>query len=269
MNIFDILIQQPIINALVAIFHALNAVNIPFTLGFSIIVLTIAIRLLLYPLTAQQLKVSKKMQEMAPHLSKIKEKHKGDMKGQQEAQMALYKEHGINPLAGCLPALVQLPLLFGLYGVLQKAVQFKSPEEVNKLLYSDSLKLKELWDTNFFGLPLGQTPAQLLPKVGAAILLVAVVTGLLQFIQSKMTMPAKSSTPKVPAKKETKGMDFASAFQTQTLYILPVMIGFFSYGFPIGLSLYWNTFTVFGIIQQYRIGGLGGLRGMFNKTDNK
>ncbi|HUQ85559.1 MAG TPA: YidC/Oxa1 family membrane protein insertase [Candidatus Limnocylindrales bacterium] len=265
MNIFTILVQQPITNALVAIYQGLVSVNVPYALGFSIIALTAAIRLLLYPLTASQMKTQKKMQDIAPHLNKIKEKHKGDMKGQQAATMALYKEHNLNPAAGCLPALLQLPIFFGLYGVLQKAVNLKSIEEINKLLYTDSLKISQLWDKNFFGLPLGKTPRELLPVVGFAIILVPVLTGASQFIQSKMmavpkTPEEKSKKTNLPAKQEEKKMDFASTFQSQTLYILPIMIGVFSFGFPIGLSLYWNTFTIFGIIQQYRISGWGSLR---------
>ena len=91
--------------------------------------------------------------------------------------------------------------------------------------------------------------------LGPIILLVPLLTGLFQFIQSKMMMSA------TPVKKDDvkKKDDFATAFQSQSLYIFPVMIGFLSYTFPIGLSLYWNTFTIFGIIQQYKISGLGGL----------
>jgi YidC/Oxa1 family membrane protein insertase len=66
--------------------------------------------------------------------------------------------------------------------------------------------------------------------------------------------------------EKKKNDDFASAFQSQSMYIFPVMIGFFSYTFPIGLSLYWNTFTIFGIMQQYRISGLGGLTEWKNKV---
>ena len=104
MQLFDTLLVQPIINILVAFYQALMWAHIPFALGFSIILLTALIRLLMFPLTASQLRISKKMQDLAPHLSNIKDKHKGDMKKQQEATMALYKEHNVNPAAGCLPA---------------------------------------------------------------------------------------------------------------------------------------------------------------------
>lgn len=254
-------LSHPILNILVLIYHALFFLHVPFALGFSIIVLTIFIRIVLYPLTASQLKASKKMQEVAPHIAMLKEKHKGDAKTLQAETMKLYKEFGINPAAGCLPILLQLPLIWALYGVLQDIVKY-STTQINHVLYSDSLRLTKPWDTNFFGLSLAGTPAQL----GGVALLIPVLTGIFQFIQSKMMMPAGvKKDPKAKKKQD----DFATAFQTQSLYIFPVMIGFLSYNFPIGLSLYWNTFTIFGIIQQYKISGLGGLEDWIKKWKNK
>ncbi len=274
MNIFTIIVEQPIANALVAIYNGLVSLNTPYALGFSIIVLTAAIRLLLYPLNSSSMKHQKRMQDIAHHVNKLKEKHKGDAKAQHAATMALYKEHNLNPAGGCLPALLQLPIFFGLYGVLQKAVTVKSADEINKLLYTDSFRLKELWDTSFFGLPLGKNPWELLPVVGVLILLVPILSGLFQFIQSKMMATPKTAEDQkkitnLPAKNEPPKMDFANMMQGQMLYMLPIMIGVFSFGLPIGLSLYWNTYTIFGIIQQYRISGWGGMSEIFNKIKNR
>lgn len=209
------------------------------------------IRLALFPLMSAQLKSSKKMQEIAPLLSKIKEKYKGNPQRQQAETMLLYKQYGINPAAGCIPVIVQLPVIWGLYSVLQHVVKPNALADINKLVYSDSLKLQHAWDTHFFGLPLGQTPAQLIGVVGVGILILPILTAVTQFIQSKMMLPTTPATPKDPKKKSDTASDFASAFQTQSLYIFPLMIGFFSYNFPAGLSFYWITFTIFGIIQQY------------------
>ncbi len=270
MNIFDTLIVYPIINILLFIYHGLSLINLPFALGFSIIVLTIIIRLLLYPLTGAQIRASKKMQDLNPHLKNLKEKHKNDAKTLQAETMRLYKEHGVNPAAGCLPVLVQLPVIWGLYSVLMKIINLGAGTvvEVNKIAYFDFLKISKIWDTNFFGIPLGQNPSHLISTIGPLILLVPFLTGAFQFIQSKMLITT-------PVKKEEKGKDnkksddFATAFQKQSLYIFPIMIGFFSYTFPIGLSLYWNTFTIFGIIQQYLISGLGGLKEWTDKIYGK
>jgi YidC/Oxa1 family membrane protein insertase len=112
------------------------------------------------------------------------------------------------------------------------------------------------------------------------ILLIPVITAALQFLQSKMMVPAKAvpveatqqSKKKkdtkalaIPEKKEDSATEFAQAFQTQSLYIFPLMLGYLSFNFPIGLSLYWNTFTLFGILQQYQISGWGSLSSLFGK----
>jgi len=270
---FDFILIHPIINILVSVYKSLFFLHIPYALGFSIIILTVIIRFIMYPLMSSQLKSSKKMQDLSPHLSRIKGKHKGDAKRLQVETMRLYKEHGVNPAAGCLPVLIQLPIIWALYSVLQKIVGFNSKtvvSEIDKIVYFDFLKLGEPWDPSFFGLPLGQNPSQLFSTIGPLVLLIPFATGFFQFIQSKMMV----SPPKAPKDNSASAKsssqtpsDFASAFQTQSLYIFPIMIGFFSYTFPIGLSLYWNTFTIFGIIQQYRISGPGGLKVWLNKIN--
>lgn len=248
-----------ILYPLLVIYKALIFIHIPHPLGISIILLTILIRLVLYPLISSQIRSSKKMQDLAPHLSAIKEKHKGNSTMISQETMRLYKEHGINPAAGCLPVIIQLPIIWILYSVLQNIVKVPNlvTAEINKVISVDFLRLTSPLDQSFFLLPLAKTPAQLLPTVGFAVLLVPVLTGFFQFIQSKMMFPGQPSN----AKKD----DFSSMFASQSTYIFPVMIGFFSYTFPIGLSLYWNTFTIFGIIQQHRISGLGGLANLWTK----
>ncbi|HJZ18619.1 MAG TPA: YidC/Oxa1 family membrane protein insertase [Candidatus Nanoarchaeia archaeon] len=253
-NIFNIILVWPFLNILVLCFKVLSFFSIPFSLGFSIIALTVLIRIVLYPLTTAQLKASKKMQEISPHLARLKERHKGDAKTLQQETMKLYKEFGVNPAAGCLPILIQIPIIWGLYSVLNHIVKLGPGDilnQVNQVVYFDFLKISKIWDTHFFGLPLGQTPSQLLQSIGLIILFVPIITGVLQFIQSKMLFPKSQKTPTT----QKKQMDFTQAFQTQTTYLFPIMIGFFSYTFPIGLSIYWNTFTVFGIIQQYLVQG--------------
>jgi YidC/Oxa1 family membrane protein insertase len=256
MNIFDIILINPILNIMVTIYHLLTFIHIPSALGFSIIVLTIVIRLILYPLMHQSLRQQKKMQQLTPHINKLKEKHKGDAKRLQTEQMALFKEHGVNPASGCVVMIVQIPILIALYNVLLLVVHATTVHAINSRLYFNFLKLDHMWNTNFFGIPLGSTPSQLIHTVGYGILIAAVLTGVLQLIQSKMMMQPAADMPK---KEKGKEPDFATTFQTQSMYLLPVMVGFFSFSLPFGLSLYWNTLTIFGIIQQYIISGWGGL----------
>jgi len=261
-NIFDTVLIYPLINLLVLIYHFVSNLHIPYALGFSIILLTIVVRFILYPLTGAQLKSSQKLQKLTPHLQNVREKHKGDAKRLQAETMKLYKEHGVNPAAGCLPVLIQLPLIWALYTVLQRVVTEsgeKSLQFINSIVYSDSLKLTSPWDPHFFGVELAKSPSQLLPDLGVVVFLIPVLTGVLQFIQTKMMYKTDPALVKRDPSKEKKADDFATVFQKQSLYVFPAMIGFFSYTFPIGLSLYWNTFTIFGILQQYKISGLGDL----------
>jgi len=266
---FNLILVNPIINILVAVYTIFSFLHIPYALGFSIVGLTVVIRFIMYPLTTSQLQAAAKMQKMAPQLNKLKAKYKGDSNKIQQETLRLYKEYGINPAAGCLPVLIQMPVIWALYSVLQRVVGFKSNlalAEVNKIVYFDFLKLHSIWNTSFFGLSLGAMPSKLISTMGPLILLVPVSTGALQFFLSKMMIPAKTAVEilekdieKKAAVDKNDAEDFASAFQTQSLFIFPLMIGFFSFSFPIGISLYWNTFTIFGIIQQYKIMGLGGL----------
>lgn len=247
-EIFNLFLINPNINILVAIYKLLLFAQIPFAFGFSVIVLTILIRFLIFPFTNAQLRSAHKMQELAPHINRIKEKYKNDRARLQQETMNLYKTHNINPVAGCLPILIQLPIFIGLYQVLIKVTSIDTMNtisEVNKILYSEFLHLEKAWDVNFFGVSLAVTPWSQLPTT-PVLVLIPVITGALQFIQSKTMMPV------APVDKNQKQKnDFQRAMQVQMTYFLPLLIGFFSFTFPVGISLYWNTFTAFGIIQQY------------------
>ena len=258
MNIFDIVLINPILNILVVIYQLLTALHVPSALGFSIVLLTVVIRLILSPFMHQSLKQQKKTQALTHHVNKIKEKHKADAKRQQAEIMALYKAEGVNPASGCVFLIIQIPILIGLYNVLLKAVHIKSINDINHVLYSSSLRINHMWDTHFFGVPLASSPAQLIHTAGPIVLLVSVFTAVFQLIQSRMMMQKPAPGVVVEQKKKSEP-DFATAMQQQTMYIFPLMIAFLSYNYPFGLSLYWNTLTIFGIIQQYIATGWGGL----------
>lgn len=267
-EIFSILFVNPITNVLVAAYHLLAFIGVPYALGFAIITLTVIIKLILWPFVSAQIKSTTKMQRMAPHMAVLREKHKDDKKRQQEEMMKLYKEHGVNPAAGCLPMIIQLPIIWSLYGVLTKVVEVNSVASlnaINNVLYFDFLKLNRLWDSTFLGVSLAASPSK---EIATApyLLLVPVLTGVFQFVLSKMMVPELGDAPKKTEKKEE---DFSTAFQKQSLFLFPIMIGFFSYSLPVGLSLYWNTFTIFGILQQYLLVGSGGAKPWFEKIGFK
>lgn len=264
-TIWNTVIINPFVNLFVAVYQGLQMLHIPYGFGFTIILLTVLIKYLLFPLVTAQLKAQKQLQEVQPEMNKIKQKYKNDAKRQQLEMMALYRTKGINPAAGCFPSLIQMPFLIGLYSTLFKLVHVKHVNEVNSLLYTNSLHLDKLWSYSFFGIPLNMTPAELFSTVGLVVLLVGLLTAFFQFIQSKMMMAPSASLPKKNSGEE----DFSAIFQKQTVYLLPVMIGYFAHILPIGLSFYWNTYTIFGIIQQYKTQGIGGLADWIQKFKKK
>lgn len=269
--IFDLLFFGPIINILVLIYQGLSSLNVPGALGFSIIALTLAIRILVWPFMSSQIKATKKMADLKPHLNELKQKHKDDKKALAAAQMALYKEHGVNPAGGCLPAIIQIPIFLALYQAIINILPGTGGNlnRINDLLYFPQFKLPSTIDPNFFGLNLGFKPSDF-GKYGVLLLLVPVVTALLTFAQSKMTLPKPikrypSDSPKEA--KEKEGLEESmGAVQSQMVYLMPIMIGYFAFSFPIGLAIYWNTYTIMGIIQQHRLAGWGGLESLVTRV---
>lgn len=270
-DIFNAIFLIPVINLLIALYQGLQTLHIPGALGFAIIVLTLFIRFLVWPLMATQIKATKKMADLKPHLDVLKQKHKDDKQALAQAQMALYKEHGVNPAGGCLPALVQIPIFIALYQAVINIFPGASGNLgwINSILYFPFLHLNSFPDPNFFGLNLGVKPWDF-TKYGAILLLVPIVTAILTFVQSKMMMPRpirhhKDEPPKETKEKE-KMEDTMSAVQSQMVFLMPIMIGYFAFQFPVGLAIYWNTYTILGIIQQHRLTGWGGLDGIWKRN---
>lgn len=243
------LLVWPITNLLIAFYKFFDWLHVPGPLGWAIILLTIAIRFLIYPLMHTQLKSAKKMNELKPQLDALTVKHKDDKKALQQAQLNLYKERGINPAAGCLPTLVQFPILIALYNVFYQVLGAKDLSsfigEVNKILYFPVLHLQSL-DITFFGVNLAVKPSEW-QKYGWWLLSIPLVTALLQWYQSKLMMPASQPV------SDPKKSDNMADMQKQMMMITPIMFGFFALQFPIGLALYWNVFGLLGIMQQLQI----------------
>ncbi|HNQ31440.1 MAG TPA: YidC/Oxa1 family membrane protein insertase [Candidatus Woesebacteria bacterium] len=273
---FDTLIINPFLNALVFFYGVFSSLGTPGAFGFAIIALTGVFRLALHPFFKQQIESQQKMTALRPKMSELEKKHKDDKTRLQQAQLDLYKEHGINPASGCLFALVQLPIFIGLYQTLSRFVDAagnaRAVDAINKVLYSPTLALKAL-DPYFFGFNLAVAPQTykiidvsfssgiaLLPQnlPYAHYMLIPLITGLLQYVQAQKTISAQPAPEKKDAtsagdkKPESFSSDFQSAMNTQIKYFFPIMIAFFSYQLPVGLSLYWNIFSIFSIIQAIR-----------------
>lgn len=252
MNIFDIVLIQPILNLLLAGNLIFNLINLPFSLGFAIIFLTIFVRLILAPLTAGQIKSATKTAELRPKLAELAKKHGADKQALAKAQMELYKQHGVNPASGCLPLILQIPIFFALYNVLIRVLTNNGDlVAINQLAYFEFLKVENFPDPNFFGLNLAARPSDF-AKYGGQLLAVPPITAFLQYWQSKLMMPATKPEKKEVGTRDAKPTteETLAQIQSQMVWLMPAMIGFFSFGFPVGLSLYWNIFTLFGIVQQ-------------------
>jgi len=235
---------SPVIYQALLFFYKLFGGN----LGYSVIALTIVVKAVLLPLMIPTVKSAKKMQDLKPHLDKLKLKHT-DKKVLQQAQLDLYKEHGINPAAGCLPQLVQIAVLIALYGVFMKDF-FGKPEIAGIIVNPNFLYLNLNMPDQFYIFP--------------------VLAGITQFVfslmmQSGIESHVEASNKKDEKKKEEDNLEMAQTMQQQMLYMMPVMTTVISLKFQSGLVLYWIVSTVFSIVQQYYFSGLGGIKPMLIK----
>jgi len=255
-NLFNIVFVIPILNLLVFLYKGFYLLKIPGAFGFAIIGLTLIIRLLLNPLFKSQMETAKKMQELKPHLDKLSQKHKNDPKTLQKKQLELFKQHKINPSTGCLILIIQFPIFIALY----QALSFflinqgkKVVNEINKVVYFSFLKINEI-DSWFFGFDLAKSPSQVNIWY---YYLIPLVTALLQYWQFEFMQQPKSK--KIDKKdeekkeKENNNDDFQKLMNIQIKIIFPIMIGWFAYTLPIGLSLYWNIFSLSSIIYYQKL----------------
>lgn len=264
MNPFDIFIPiliNPLINLLLGLYNLADLFNLPGQLGFAIIFLTLLINGAIYPFKTAQLRSQKKLTEMRPHLAELKKKHGHDRKRHHEETLKLYQKHGYNAASGCLPLLIQLPVLFGLYAVFLDVLGKPAGQalgHLNSTAYFSGLKTDSL-NEQFLGFNLGAIPNQ--AGLNAPIIAVIVATALLQFVLTKMSLPA--TTPK--AGKDASFEETLAASQGLMVYIFPLLLASAAYSLPLGLALYWNVTSIFAIIQQYLIAGPGGLARWFPK----
>lgn len=231
-NIFNIVLYQPLFNVLVLLYQYLPGHDF----GVAVIVLTVLIKFLLYPLNASALKSQKILQELQPKISEIQKKFKNDKEKQIQAMLELYRKEKINPLAGFLPLLIQLPILIALYRVFWQGLQSKEMVYLYTFIpHPDPL------DPQFLGVI----------NLAQPNLFLAVLAGIVQFVQTKMITPKSSSLVKIEDKKEKQMVKFSNIFQKQMLYLFPIITTLVLTSLPSALGLYWITMSLFSIIQQY------------------
>ncbi|MEK7658341.1 MAG: YidC/Oxa1 family membrane protein insertase [Patescibacteria group bacterium] len=224
---FDVILYQPLFNGLVLLYNYLPGHDF----GISIILLTIVIRLILYPISVKALNSQKTIQNLQPKLQEIQKKHKDDKEKLAKETLELYRKEKINPFSGLFLALIQLPILIALYLVFQKGL---NPNELAKL-YGFISNPNNI-NASFLGLV----------NLAKPNLVFAVLAGVFQFFQTKMLMPKSD-----PGKG--KSSDISQMMQTQMVYFFPFLTIIILFNLPSAIGLYWITSGIFSIAQQYFI----------------
>ena len=205
-------IADLIIKVMDGLYQVTAAIGFP-SYALAIILISILLKLILYPLMQKQMKSTMNMQEVQPKLEYVQKKYKNNPEKMNEEVMKLYKEYDINPMAGCLPLLIQMPILIGLFMALRQ------------------YNFDPIEHATFFWVPnLGQAdPLHILP----------VLVALTMYAQQKVTMSS------------TAGNEQTAQMMKTMLYMMPAMMLFVCWSMPAGLCLYWAFFSVLSIIQQY------------------
>jgi len=236
-ELWNTIILEPILNSLIALCTVVGG-----NFGVAIIVLTVVVRLALFPLTVRQTQSTKAMQTLQPRIQELQKKYAKNQQKLQQEMMKLYKEAGINPL-GCLwPMLIQLPIWIALYQSIMQALA-ATPENLLNLsqhLYS--------WAAVSQAVPLNENFLWLKLSRPDPNLILAILVGGTMWVQQKM-VTAPATDPR------------QQSMTSMTTMMMPLMFGFFTLSFPSGLALYWVVSNVIGIIIQYFVsGGWGYLR---------
>ncbi|MEW6272443.1 MAG: membrane protein insertase YidC [Thermodesulfobacteriota bacterium] len=181
--------------------------------GLDIIILTVLVKLAFWPLTQKSFQSMREMQKLQPEMQKLREKYKDDAKQMNAEIMELYKRHKVNPLGGCLPMLLQIPVFFGLYQLLANTIELR---HAPFFLWIHDLAAPERLEILGYGVPV-----------------LTLLLGASMFLQQKMAPPQGDPT------------------QQKIMMFMPVIFTFMFIGFPAGLTLYWLTNNVLTIAQQY------------------
>jgi YidC/Oxa1 family membrane protein insertase len=224
--------------------------------GLSIVLLTMTVRILLFPLFVKQIKSQRRMQEIAPKVKELQAKHKGDRETLNQELMKLYKDHGTNPISGCLPLILQLPIFFALFRVMNEVKPHGDGTFHGKYGLSDKL-VEQAAHAKIFGAPIAaafNSSASFLDRLGQAsgtsvsstnvkvvAAVMVVIMGLTTFLTQRQMM-ARTGGQLDPQQAQV---------QKILLYVLPLSFGVFGFSFPIGVLLYWLTTNIWSMGQQH------------------
>jgi YidC/Oxa1 family membrane protein insertase len=238
---WDLIVLNPMVNTLLWIYSLLG------NFGVAIILFTIVVRMITYPLTAQQMKSAQVMQDMqkSKEWQEIQKKHKDNKQKLQQEQMKLYQEKGVNPLGSCLPLVIQIPIIFGLYQAITRALAttpLRMVDLFNHVYPFMNIAAKFPLNNRFLYMDLSQ-PERLM-ILGYGIPLLAIVVGVTTYFQSKLMTPTAQP-----------GEQGAQMTQAMNLY-MPFLMGYLAFTFPSGLSLYFVVSNLVSVLQYALMGKL-------------
>lgn len=231
-DLFNTLFYQPIYNGLVFLISIIPGGDV----GVAIVILTIAVKFIILPLSHKSVKSQAKIRTIEPEVKEIKDKYNKDKQEQARQVMELYKKHGVNPFTGCFLALVQFPVILALYWVF-----FKGLGELNTSILYSFIDVPVVINMHFLGF---------VDMLGKSFVLAA-LAGATQYYQMKLSLP-----PILPQKKEDgdKKLSFKDEFtrnmSIQMRYVLPVFIFFIAYTISAAVALYWVTNNSFSVIHE-------------------
>jgi YidC/Oxa1 family membrane protein insertase len=262
---------------LVAFYDVFTAIGMPAAIGWAIVMLTLIVRTIVIPLVRKQLVSQRRMQLLQPEIKEIQKRYKGDAMKARVAQQELFKERGINPLSGCFPLLLQMPLLLIMYSVISQGLTNVDPTAMVtvfgvQVVPLNCVNIDPLTGVPSAAIPPGTCidtiiplpggssinvglPSTIFAIAGFGISILAVISALLQLVQSRMMLPVASGDD-----------DPNTKIQRQTMLFLPLISIVYGGFLPAGLFIYWITATIYGIVQQYLIVGWGGMFPIFGWT---
>ncbi len=233
--LYNTLIYQPLYNGLIFLMDISSWIDA----GVAIVILTIIVKLILFPLSKKAITTQLRMKKVEPELASIREKYKEDKQEQARQTMKLYKEQGINPFSSILLILIQLPVIFALYKVFLSS---GLPSINTELLYS------------FVSIPAHINIKFLdLVDISGKSLILALIAGVSTYVQIRLSMPPKPKTatgPGVTPKANTFKEDLARSMNIQMRYVFPVLAFFISWSISGAIAIYWITSNIFTIGQE-------------------
>ena len=244
--IWNGIIFNPIFNMLVVLY------KITGNLGISIVLFTTLVRVLLIPIMAPAMKIRQIQKDIKPELDKLKKKYKDDKVKLSEKQMALMKEHGVNPASGCITPIVMIIFMIAVYKAVSMFTNGATIDDINSRIYLESWSFPQetVIDKTFLYLDLSK------PDPYFVITIIAVV---LQFLAGKMMLPHAEEEEKKAEKTPSEMDDVMASVQKQNIYMTPILFLVFGITMPSGVMLYIIISTLFQLIQTYQYTGWGGL----------